>query len=636
MCGIAGAAGFLDDRSVAAVRRMSDAEAHRGPDDQGHWTSGAGEGFGVSLAHRRLAIVDLTPAGAQPMRNPATGDILTFNGEIYNFKLLRQELTARGAHFVSNCDTEVILHAYAAWGIEAFRRFRGIFAFALWDARQRVLHLCRDPMGVKPLYWTVQGRTLYFASELRALLAAGIERRLHPPAVANFLWHGYVVGPRTIIEGVELLPAACHATVSGDQLTPVATEYWTLPLAAPGTSTPESVTDSLRETIRMQLVSDVPLGVCLSGGVDSTAITTLASETAETELRTFTLGFDERELDESSNALLVAQALGTKHAALRLAESDFKRQLPAALDSIDQPTFDGVNTYFLSRAMREAGMTVALAGTGGDELFGGYKSFVDLPRAARLGRWLEPFSRMLTGLTGAATQGALELGIVPPQTRWGKLADVVASQGDFVDLYQAEYGLFSRALFAKLSRPLALNGQIASGLTAEQRVRYEAIGGHERSLHAISSLELTSFIRERLVRDMDAASMAVSLELRVPFLDHVFIEAVAGLTTAERFEPLGKKALLRRATAARIDPRTLERPKSGFVLPMDAWCRRAMRQHIDDMYNDEALCERVGIDGRTAGALWRSFLAGGPGLYWSRVWAVFVLLDWCSRHHASL
>ncbi|HEY6477728.1 MAG TPA: asparagine synthase (glutamine-hydrolyzing) [Polyangia bacterium] len=636
MCGIAGAAGFIDDKSVAAVRQMSDAEAHRGPDDQGQWTSGTAEGFGVSLAHRRLAIVDLTPAGAQPMRNPATGDILTFNGEIYNFKLLRQELTARGARFVSNSDTEVILHAYAAWGIEAFRRFRGIFAFALWDARQRVLHLCRDPMGVKPLYWTVQGRTLYFASELRALLTVGVERRLYPPAVATFLWHGYVVGPRTIIEGIELLPAACHATVSGDELTPVATEYWTLPQATPGTSTPESVTDALRETIRMQLVSDVPLGVCLSGGVDSTVITTLAAETADTELRTFTLGFDERELDESNNALVVAEALGTKHASLRLAESDFKRQLPAALESIDQPTFDGVNTYFLSRAMREAGMTVALAGTGGDELFGGYKSFVDLPRAARVGRWLEPFSRMLTGFTGAATQGALDLGIVPPQTRWGKLADVVACQGDFVDLYQAEYGLFSRALFARLSRPLALTGQVASGLTVEQRARYEEVGGYERSLHAISSLELTSFIRERLVRDMDAASMAVSLELRVPFLDHAFIEAVAGLDTAERFEPLGKKALLRRATEARIDPATLERPKSGFVLPMDAWCRRAMRQRIDDMYNDEALCARVGIDGRTAVALWRSFLAGGPGLYWSRVWAVFVLLDWCSRHRVSL
>jgi asparagine synthase (glutamine-hydrolysing) len=636
MCGIAGAAGFIDGDRVAAVRRMGDAQAHRGPDDEGQWTSGTIQEFEVSLAHRRLAIVDLTPAGAQPMRNPATGDTLTFNGEIYNFKLLRQELTARGAHFVSNSDTEVILHAYAAWGIDAFRRFRGIFAFALWDARQRVLHLVRDPMGVKPLYWTLQGRTLYFASELRALLTLGIERRLHPPAVASFLWHGYVVGPRTIIEGVELLPAACHATISADGLGPVATEYWRLPAAREGTSTPESVTDTLRETIRMQLVSDVPLGVCLSGGVDSTAVTALASEAANSDLRTFTLGFDERELDESSNALLVAQALGTKHAGVRLAESDFQRQLPAALESIDQPTFDGVNTYLLSKAMREAGMTVALAGTGGDELFGGYKSFVDLPRAARAGRLLGRFSKTLAVMTGAATQAALEMGIVPPQTRWGKLADVVATEGDFVDLYQVDYGLFSRAMFSRLSAPLALGGKVAFGLTADQRTRYEAIGGQEQTLHAISSLELSSFIRERLVRDQDAASMAVSLELRVPLLDHVFIEAVAGLTSAQRFQPLGKKALLRRATEPRIDPGVLDRPKSGFVLPMDAWCRRAMRQRIDDMYRDSDLCARVGIDGRAAVALWQSFLAGGVGLYWSRVWAVFILLDWCARHRASL
>jgi asparagine synthase (glutamine-hydrolysing) len=635
MCGLAGAAGLVGDGVVAAVRRMSHAQAHRGPDDHGLWTSGAADPFEVSLAHRRLAIVDLSPGGAQPMHNPETGDVLVFNGEIYNFVQLRRELSARGARFLSNSDTEVILHAYAAWGLEAVRRFRGIFAFALWDARRRVLHLARDPMGVKPLYWARQGRTLYFASELRALLEAGIERRLHPPAVASFLWHGYVVGTRTIIEGVQLLPAASHVSLSADELDPRPTQYWTLPQAAEGRSSPESVTQALRESIRMQLVSDVPLGVCLSGGVDSTAITTLASETAQTELRTFTLGFDDPDLDETRSALAVARALGTTHSSLRLTESDFQRQLPAALEAIDQPTFDGVNTYLLSRAMREAGMTVALAGTGGDELFGGYKSFVDLPRATKFGPWLWPAAGPLAGLTSAVTQGALALGLVPPQTRWGKLADVVASKDDYIDLYQAEYGLFSRAFYASLSSRLSPD-PLASGLTADQRSRYEQVVGSDRSLHAISSLELSSYIRERLVRDMDAASMAVSLELRVPFLDHVFIEEVAGLTEQDRFLPLGRKALLRKATLAHFDPGTFDRPKLGFVLPMDAWCRRAMRQRIDDMYHDEALCERTGVDGKAVRALWRSFLGGGPGLYWSRVWAVFVLLDWCSRHRASL
>jgi asparagine synthase (glutamine-hydrolysing) len=630
----------VSDDVVAAVGRMNDAQAHRGPDDQGQWTSGKSAGaaspFEVTLAHRRLAIVDLSPAGAQPMRNPETGDMLTFNGEIYNFDVLRRELAARGARFVSTSDTEVILAAYAAWGVEAFARFRGIFAFGLWDARQRVLHLVRDPMGVKPLYWAVQGRTLYFASEVRALLEAGVPRRLNPRAVASFLWHGYVVGPQTIIDGIELLPAGSRATITAERLVPEAVSYWSLPRAAEGRSSPESVREALRETVRMQLVSDVPLGVCLSGGVDSSVVTTLAAETAQTELRTFTLGFDERELDESPIAMSVARALGTTHTPLRLTESDFARQLPAALAAIDQPTFDGVNTFFLSRAMREAGMTVALAGAGGDELFGGYKSFVDIPRAARAARLLGPVSGAASGVARVATQGALALGIAPPQVRWGKLADVVSSGGDYVDLYQASYGLFSSAFMAELAAPLPREAHLESGLTADQRARCEALAGPDPTLHAISALELNSFLCERLMRDMDAASMAVSLELRVPFLDHVFIEAVAGLTTAQRFEPLGRKAMLRGMMEGRIPAGTFDRPKSGFVLPMDVWCRRAMRSRIDDTYRDEALCARVGIDGKTAVTLWKSFLADRPGLYWSRVWAVFVLLDWCARHRVSL
>jgi asparagine synthase (glutamine-hydrolysing) len=636
MCGLAGAAGFIDEAVVTALDRMNHAQTHRGPDGEGQWTSGLAGPFEVALTHRRLAVLDLSPAGAQPMHNRDTGDVLVFNGEIYNFAALRAELRATGARFVSNSDTEVILRAYEAWGLGAVRRFRGIFAFALWDARRRVLHLARDPMGVKPLYWAVRGRTVYFASELRALLAAGIERRLDPTAVASFLWHGFVVGPQTIIAGVRMLPAASTVSLTEHDLSPTPSVYWDLPAAATTKTSAESVAQTLRETVGMQLVSDVPLGVFLSGGVDSTAITALACETASAEVRTFNIGFDEPDLDESRHALDVAHALGTVHAPLRLGEADFRRQLPDALAAIDQPTFDGINTYLVSRAVREAGMTVALAGTGGDELFGGYRSFVDLPRAARLGRLLGPLRGAVVGLTTAATRAALAVGLVPPQTRWGKLADVLASAGDFIDLYQAEYGLFSSAFYAHLSAQVSARAQLSSGLTPEQRATFRGVIGDDRSLHAISALELGSYVRERLVRDMDAASMAVSLELRVPFLDHVVIDEVAGLSEQERFLPLGRKELLRNAALARLDPEKFDRPKSGFVLPIDDWCRRGMRQQMDDLYHDEALCTRVGVDAKMAAALWRSFLGGGPGLYWSRVWAIFVLLDWCARHRVAL
>jgi asparagine synthase (glutamine-hydrolysing) len=636
MCGLAGAAGLVDDDVVTAVRRMNDAQSHRGPDSQGLWTSGADAPFEVSLGHRRLAIIDLSPAGAQPMRNVGTGDVVVFNGEIYNFGDLRRELEAAGARFFSNSDTEVILHAYERWGLDSVRRFRGIFAFALWDARRRQLHLVRDPMGVKPLYWTVRGRTVYFASELRALLAAGVDRRLDPNAVASFLWHGFVVGPQTMIENVQLLPAASTVTLAEGALRPTPASYWSLPPAGPHTTTPSSVTQTLRDTIRMQLVSDVPLGVFLSGGVDSTAVAALACETSGADVRTFNIGFDEPELDESRHALAVAKALGTQHASLRIGEAEFHHQLPRALEGIDQPTFDGINTYLVSRAVREAGMTVALAGVGGDELFGGYKSFVDLPRAARIAPLLAPMGPVARSLTETVTRLALMAGLTPPQTRWGKVADVLSSKGDFVDLYQAEYALFSTAFFAKLSAPLKGRINLTSGLTAGQRAACEAVVDTRHPLHSIASLELGSFVRERLVRDTDAASMAVSLELRVPFLDHVVIEQVARLSETDRFMPLRRKFILRNATFSKVDPKIFERPKSGFVLPIDAWCRRGMREQMNSVYHDEALCERVGVDAKAVQALWRSFLEETPGLYWSRIWAIFILLDWCSRHRVTL
>jgi asparagine synthase (glutamine-hydrolysing) len=636
MCGIAGAAGLIDRSVVAAVQRMNDAQVHRGPDDGGAWTSGPEQAFEVSLAHRRLAILDLSPAGAQPMKNPATGDVVVFNGEIYNFKELRDELTRRGARFSSQSDTEVILHAYQAWGLDALRRFRGIFAFGLWDARHRILHLARDPMGVKPLYWTRQGQTVLFASEIRALLAAGVPRKLNPTGIASFLWHGFVVGPQTILKDVDLLPCGSVVSLRDGDLQPAPSTYWRLPAAAPGRATRESVSAVLRDTVKMQLVSDVPLGICLSGGVDSTAIATLAREKAQTDIRTFTLGFEEPELDESRQAALVAEMLGTTHASLRFGESDFRRQIPGALEAVDQPTFDGINSYLLSRAMRLAGMTVALAGTGGDELFGGYKSFVDLPRNAKLARLLSVAAPTMGTVSSKLTTSALGIGFVPPQTRWGKVADVLASSDDMVLLYQTQYGLFSKALAAQLSTTPAPGTLASCGLSDEQLASHRDAVAGDRSLHAISTLELISFVRERLVRDMDAASMAVSLELRVPFLDHVFIEEVAGLSETDRFLPLGRKDLLKSIALDGLDHRIFDRPKSGFVLPIDRWCRGVMREQMTETYNNSELTARVGLNGRVVRALWRSFLNQIPGLYWSRVWAIFVLLDWCERHRVSL
>jgi asparagine synthase (glutamine-hydrolysing) len=317
-------------------------------------------------------------------------------------------------------------------------------------------------------------------------------------------------------------------------------------------------------------------------------------------------------------------------------EDDFRRQLPHALESIDQPTYDGINTYLVSRVVREAGMTVALAGTGGDELFGGYKSFADLTRAARIPRLPSPANSTLHALARFLTDGALAMGHVPPQTRWGKLADILTSGGDFVDMYQTSYALFSSEFYERLAAPVASRARLAHGLTEQQTASVRALVGTNRSLHAVSLLELNSFIRERLMRDTDAASMAVSLELRVPLLDHVVIEAVAGLNQRERFLPLLRKEMLKRVALSRLDPQIFNRPKSGFVLPIDAWSRHGLRGMMGDLFRDEALCARAGVDPKIVGALWRSFQAGGPGIYWSSLWAIFVLLYWCEHHQVSL
>ncbi len=666
MCGIAGAIRKIstegngvacsdDGAAVRWVQRMTDAQRHRGPDGSGIWESAGRE---VVLGHRRLAIIDLSEAGAQPMVDQESGLAVTFNGELYNFAEIRRELEALGDSFQSSSDTEVILKAYRRWGLPAVERFRGIFAMGLWDPRSRSVHLIRDPMGIKPLYWTkVQSgdageETLLFASEVRALLASGVvERRLDPVSAATYLWHGFVVGPGTIIEGVHLLPAASILSIEVDRSSRTRNanrtrRYWQLPSANDRSTTVDELRSELLNTIRMQLVSDVPLGVFLSGGIDSSAIAALASEAAPGAVHTFTVGFDVAAYDERRYAEQVASAISSRHTSVVLSEDTFLEQLPDAFTAIDQPTCDGINTYFVSRAARGADMTVALAGTGGDELFGGYPSFVEIPRALRVGSWLSHRrapGRLLGGIAGSGSRLANHLawnvlGAALPQTRWGKTVDLIQASGDALALYQVFYALFTRDTQAILADKVVGNAQedqffgLPQEVAAEWRQR---IDGND-ALHAVSLLELSSFVGERLLRDTDAASMAVSLEARVPLLDHVLAETASGIDLSRRFVPLGRKQLLRELALSRLDPAIFERPKSGFVLPIDVWARRRLQPDMEVVFADEELCRRAGLRGKAVQTLWQAFLRGRPGIHWSRVWALYVLLWWCREHDVSL
>jgi len=668
MCGIAGAIRNIGDGRQAAsrpcsakiagyVERITEAQRHRGPDGSGLWRSGGHE---VVFGHRRLAVLDLSEAGAQPMVDGDSGCAVTFNGEIYNFLDLRRDLESLGETFRSSCDTEVILKAYNRWGIDAVKRFRGIFALALWHPQARAVHLVRDPMGIKPLYWTVvhEGdageEVVLFASEVRALLASGVvARRIEAAAVASYLWHGFVVGPDTIVEGVHLLPAASILTIEagelGQQNTRTIRQYWRMPSSSDRRTTVADLRDELMSTVKMQLLADVPLGVFLSGGVDSSAVAALASEVAPEAVHTFTIGFDLPAYDEMPYARQVADAIGSRHTSVLLTEQSFQEQLPAAFKAIDQPTFDGINTYFVSQAARSAGMTVALAGTGGDEVFGGYPSFVDIPRMLDASRWL-PFAGG-DGMVRRAWDSTVGLGarvvnevswdlfkVAPPQTRWGKVADVARAAHDTLALYQVFYAIFTRETQALLAARAVRQAQRQQqhGLPAQVACAWRRRIEGSELLHAISLLELSSFVGERLLRDTDAASMAVALEVRVPLLDHVLAETVAGIDPGRRFSPLGKKRLLRQVALARLDPAIFDRPKSGFVLPIDTWARQRLQPQMEALFADDGLARRVGLRGPALQTLWRSFADRRPGLYWSRIWAIYVLLSWCQTHDLRL
>ncbi|MBK7644956.1 MAG: asparagine synthase (glutamine-hydrolyzing) [Planctomycetes bacterium] len=645
MCGIAVSIGHIDSAVEAALERVNTAQLHRGPDAGALWRSPTmDKERGVQLAHRRLSIVDLSEAANQPMHDEETGNVLVYNGEIYGFEELRAELVALGNRFHTRSDTEVLLRAYAVWGPECVKRLRGMFVFALWDARKRVLVVARDRLGIKPLYYArvvgKKGRaTLFFASELRSLLASELlERRISPAALATYGWNGFVNGDQAIVLGVFELPAAHWAEISLEGELPKPRRYWSVPVPqGPGTDDLSELRAELERAAREHLVSDVPVGVFLSGGIDSSAVSALTARAGSGKICTFTIAFDDPAFDESRYARQVSEQLGTQHREILLTEQAFGEQLEAALGCLDQPSFDAINTYFVSRAVREAGITVALAGTGGDEIFGGYKSFAEIPRGARVSRRLRGLPKgALRAFASVVTRAAMGApGAIPPQTRWGKLEDALGCGGDLVDVYQVSYGLFSGRFLSEM-----LDGDVAReavrGVVPSRREELRELVAGTTPLRAISALELTNFLEQRLLRDTDAASMAVSLEVRVPLLDHLVIEAAARLSDRRRFEPLGRKQALRDVALGGLDPAIFDRPKSGFVLPIERWARGGMLREVADTLQDARACRAIGLAPEPVSRLWKAFEAGAPGIYWSRVWSVFALLRWCAKHSVSL
>lgn len=647
MCGIAGVVGHLSNSNRAALKRMNYAMLHRGPDGEGFWESEPdSREWGAMLAHRRLAILDLTPSGAQPMVDRVSGNVAVQNGEIYNYVELRSQLAALGHHIDSSGDAAVMLRALSVFGAAALKDMRGMFAFAYWNIQTRELMLARDALGIKPLYiarnpdpngtWAIA-----FASEVRAILESGllVERRLNPTAVESIVWNGFTIAPETAVVGIESLWPGETISFSGAGLEISRERHWSMPDSGALKSDDERMFGAeLEQSVQLHLASDVPLGVFLSGGVDSSAIANLAQKASASQIHTFTLAFEEAERNEGSFARQVAQAIGTQHQEFVLTQRYFLDHLDKALDSLDQPTFDGLNSYFMSKAVRDAGFKVALVGSGGDELFGGYKSFRDLPILQRLAR-LSGKLPVTFKEAGANTIFALinrKNQVFPPQTRWAKLPDVIRNGDDIIALYQLAYALFLPSFQSELLLHPVSSSNPSNGLPLSMREQLLKETRGKSTLEAIGILEQRLFLGERLLRDTDAASMAASIETRLPLVDQRVVSKASCLPEKLRFEPLRRKELLRRIGLQGLPPQLFDRPKSGFELPFDQWMRSALGDTIGKTFNDRDAVRSAGLNPTAVLRLWSAFRAGTPGLYWSRIWALYVLVRWCRRHQISI
>ncbi|MCX6951014.1 MAG: asparagine synthase (glutamine-hydrolyzing), partial [Verrucomicrobia bacterium] len=547
MCGIAGFIDSLTARELRcdAVARMCAAMVHRGPDDAGLESPGE-----ATLGMRRLAIFD--PAnGHQPMGSPDGRFTLVFNGAIYNFRALRDELASFWT-FRTHCDTEVLLAAYAHWGERCLSRLRGMFAFAVWDDRERTLFLARDPFGIKPLYYRHAGARLLFASELNALVAsAAFAAEIDPLSVADYLAWFAVPAPRTIYRDVfSLRPGECATFRAGRLDIRAAWSFRAIPATAAPCATREEFTRELRarldDSIRAHVVADVPVGAFLSGGLDSAVVVGLMTRASGARLRTFSIVFDETEFSEGDHAAATARHFGTEHHPTLLTGARVAGDLDTLLAALDQPTGDGINTYYASQAARAGGVTVALSGLGGDELFGGYPSFRDLPRLARwLPLWHALPAPLRRGLVARLHRG---------DTRQRKLGDFLGHVRNFQDLNALQRRVFSEPTRRSLLGPdvLAALGARApfhpelSTLTAD----LAGVGAFE----IMSAWELRTYMADVLLRDSDVMSMRHSLELRVPFVDRPLVEWLWHQPTAFKSDPRHAKTPLSDATRDLLPP----------------------------------------------------------------------------------
>ena len=643
MCGIAGI--LLDPsgtapRRLAAVATMTETLHHRGPDGSGLWMD---REAGIALGHRRLAIVDLSEAGRQPMLSHEGDLVLTYNGEVYNFAALRPELAALGHRFRGHSDTEVMLAAFESFGVEAaLQRFAGMFAFGLWSRRDRVLHLARDSMGKKPVYVALVEGALVFASELRAIRAfPGFQPAVNRAALGQMLRHGWVPDDHCIYEGVFKLPPGTVLSVCADDLDGCGPEelrsrvrpWWSLaevaragqetPLAATGAELESELDSLLRVAVRERMVADVPLGAFLSGGIDSSAVVALMQAQASRPIRTFTIGFEDAHYNEASEAARIARHLGTEHVEFHLSAADARAVIPELPRIWDEPFADEsqIPTLLVSQLARRH-VTVALSGDGGDECFGGYARHVASARLTRLlgvpagPRRIAAWALNL--LSPETWDGIFQAGRLPAASRRAVGGDQLQKLARVLDAAD------ERDLYGRL---IALGrSTLASGLAFAGPDPVPPLSG---AAARFMYRDMAGYLPGDILVKLDRASMAVSLEARCPFLDRRVVEFAWRVPTEFKIRDGKGKWLLRRVLSRYVPEDLFERPKHGFNVPIGDWLRGPLRDWAGDLLAEPRLRREGFLDPAQVQACWQEHLSGRRD-HACELWAVLMLEAWLS------
>lgn len=620
MCGIAGIVN-IKRLSVdpAVIRRMTDCMVHRGPDSDGFFVDNE-----IALGFRRLAIIDLSVVANQPLYDPTGRYVLIFNGEMYNFREVKAEL--KDYPFVSQGDSEVILAAYSKWGPACIEKFAGMFALAIWDKQKRELFVARDRMGVKPVYYYAGQEHFIFASEIRSILKTGlVSASINQQAIDDFLSFQSVGFPHSIIKNIQQLEAGCWMRIGENGME--VHKYWDITKSSADFdfSNKESVKKHLyfllQQSVHRRLISDVPLGAFLSGGIDSSAIVGLMAAAGTEPVNTFNIAFNEPEYDESTYAQQIAKRFSTRHTEMRLEPTVFLDELQNALNSMDTPSGDGVNTYVVSKKIRQSGLTVALSGVGGDELFAGYPFF---PQYYRLNKWRRswalssPFRKLAAGLI--KVNGSVRNDRIKQLLKLNEL--------DIAGFYPLTRQIFSPGQIGKLT-----NHQVMQESLVQEQLRKNADAIEKFPvLSQVSIAEYLGYTQHTLLKDTDQMSMAVSLEVREPYFDHHLVEFVLNIPDEIKY-PIYPKSLLVESLGTLLPPEIVHRKKQGFLFPWKIWMKNELRSFCEQRIN--RLAQRDFISGDHVNKLWQRFVKGDESVRWMEIWLLVILEYWMEKNDVN-